>query len=143
MHVNKLLVRQVMTPQVITVMRTDTMEQVGNLFQKHNIHHIPVLDHDNKLIGLVSKSDYLQMLHGKTLFRTPNLDQYNQVIMKTTLVKDIMVEDVVAIDPDRPIAEAIHLFRKNLFRALPVVTEGKLIGILTPYDLMSDHPAPK
>jgi acetoin utilization protein AcuB len=143
MQAKRLVVRQVMTPQVISVSKTDTMELVEKLFQKHNIHHIPVLDSDNKLIGLVSKSDYLRMLHGQTLFRTVKVDEYNKVMMKTTLVKDIMVEDVVAIEPDQPVSEALQLFRKNLFRALPVVSEGKLIGILTPYDLMSEFPFPK
>jgi len=143
MHAEKVIVRQVMTPQVVTVLKTDTMERVDELFQKHNIHHIPVLDKDKNLVGLISKSDYFKMLHGQTLFQLPKVDQYNKVVMQTTLVKDIMVEEVVAIDPEQPVSKALILFRKNLFRALPVVSGGKLIGILTPYDLMSEHPSPK
>jgi acetoin utilization protein AcuB len=131
-------VGQIMTTNVITVSPEDTMEKVQKIFRTNNIHHIPVVD-GKKIIGIISKSDYLKLLHGFTLFKTHKSEEYNDAIMRSLLVKEVMIKQVAVLNPGDSLDMAAGFFRENLFHALPIVDEqtGELVGIVTTYDLLS------
>lgn len=127
----------IMTPNVIVVQPEDTMDVVQDIFRKHNIHHLPVVE-NGEVVGIVSHSDYLKLLHGFTLFRTRKSDEYNDAILRSLLVREVMTKQVVTLGPDDTLELAAGFFRENLFHALPVVDdENMLIGIITTYDLLN------
>lgn len=129
-------IADIMTESVIVVQPTDTMETVQDIFRKHNIHHIPVVE-EGRVVGILSYGDYLKLLHGFTLFKTRKSDEYNDAILRSLLVKEVMTKQVATIRPDDTVEVAAGFFRENLFHALPVVDEeGLLVGIVTTYDLL-------
>lgn len=133
----KMNVGQIMTTEVICLSPEDTMDKVQDIFQTHNIHHIPIID-GNKVVGIISQTDYLKLLHGFTLFKTHDSQAYNNAIMRSLLVKEVMTRQVATVEPDDSLEFAAGFFRENLFHALPVVSEeGNLVGIITTYDLIN------
>jgi len=127
----------VMTTEVITVGPNDTMDKVQDIFRKHNIQHVPIVD-QRKVVGMVSKADYLKLLHGFTLFRTNKSEEYNDAIMRSLLVKEVMTRQVATLRPEDSVELAAGFFRENYFHALPVIDkEMNLVGIVTTYDLLN------
>ncbi|MCB0567368.1 MAG: CBS domain-containing protein, partial [Phaeodactylibacter sp.] len=129
-------VGQIMSTPVITVSPDDTMSKVQDTFRKNNIHHIPVID-KGKVVGIISKSDYFRLLHGFTLFKTEKSNEYNDAIMRSLLVGEVMTKQVATLNPEDSLEMAAGFFRENLFHALPVVDKGKLVGIITTFDLIT------
>lgn len=125
-----------MTEHVITVAPDTVMTAVVDLFKTNAIHHIPVVD-DGKVIGMVSSSDYYKLEHHFTLFRTNHAEAMNQAIFSSLLAKEVMTSPVATVRATDTVQFAADIFKENLFHALPVLDEkGKIIGIITPYDLM-------
>jgi len=129
-------VGQIMSTPVITVTRDDTMSKVQEIFRDNNIHHIPVVE-DHKVVGIISQSDYLRLLHGFTLFRTEKSEEYNDAILRSLLAGEVMTKQVATLSPEDSLIMAVGFFRENLFHALPVVSKGRLIGIVTTLDLLT------
>ena len=125
-----------MSTPVITVSPSDTMDRVQTIFRTNNIHHIPVVE-DGKVVGIISNSDYLRLLHGFTLFRTEKSEQYNDAILRSLLASEVMTRQVATLSPKDSLMMAVGFFRENLFHALPVVDNGKLVGIVTTFDLLT------
>lgn len=130
-------VAEIMTSNVLTLHPIDTMDKVKLIFNEHPIHHIPVVK-DGKVVGIISKSDYLTMLHGFTLFKNSNSDKYNDALLRSLLVREVMTQQVATLRIDETLETAASYFRENLFHALPIVDKaGKLVGIITTYDLVN------
>lgn len=130
-------VGQIMTTEVIFLGPNDSMDKVQQIFKTHNIHHIPIIEED-KVIGIISSTDYLKLLHGFTLFKTHKSEEYNDAIMRSLLVKEVMTKQVATINPEDTVEIAAGFFRENLFHALPVVdANGSLVGIITTFDLIN------
>lgn len=129
-------VGQIMSTPVITIAPDDTMKKVQDIFRMNNIHHIPVTV-NGKVVGIISKSDYLRLLHGFTLFKTEKSTEYNDAIMRSLLVDEVMTKQVATLEPEDTLEIAAGFFRENLFHALPVVSNGRLVGIITTFDLIN------
>lgn len=131
-------IMDVMTTDVITVNANETMDQVSLIFNSREIHHLPVVDSEGKIVGIISKTDYHKLQHGFTLFKSKESQAYNEAIMRSLLASDVMTKQVVTLLPSESISVAVDIFRENLFHAIPVVDEShKLVGILTTYDLLN------
>lgn len=132
------LIKTVMTDTVITVHPHETMDRVQRIFEQNNIHHLPVISSARKVVGMVSKSDYLKLLHGFTLFKAKKSVEYNQAIMRSLLIEEVMTRQVATLKQDDPLLMAAGYFRENLFHAIPIVDDDhNLVGILTTYDLIN------
>lgn len=133
-----LKVSQIMTTDVMFVRPDDTMSKVDEIFRTNNIHHLPVLNSEGVVVGMVSKTDYFKVLHGFTLFRTEKSEEFNKAILRSLLVKEVMTKQVAKLHPDDSIMVAAGFFRENLFHAIPVVDdESKLVGIVSTYDMLN------
>ncbi len=130
-------ISSIMTTNVITISPEDRMDKARDIFQKHQIHHIPVTD-NGKVVGIISHSDYLRLYSSFLLFNEAANEIYNDAIMKKVMVKDIMTKQVAKLQPTDTVELAAGYFRENLFHAIPVVDgENKLVGIITTYDLLN------
>lgn len=131
-------IKNVMTPDAIYVDQFFTMEQVSDIFESKPIHHLPVVDDNLVVVGMISKSDYYKLQHCLTFFKSKKIKDYNSALMRSLLAKDIMTKQVVTLLPESPLSQAFDLFRENLFHAIPIVDEDKhLLGIVSTFDLLN------
>ena len=134
-----------MSRNLVTVKPNELLENIQEKLTMHKIHHIPVVE-EKQFVGLVSQSDLLRMEHHLTVFNTDQAIEQNKAIFSTMLAQDIMVKEIVLLNEEDTITDAVRIFKENLFHALPVVNnEGELTGIITPLDLLNyafdDHPS--
>lgn len=127
-----------MTTDVLFVHPGDTMEKVSEIFSTSHIHHLPVVGEDGRVKGIVSKSDFLRLQHGFTLFKTEKAEEFNKAIFRSLLVEEVMIRQVAKLMPDFTLDYTAGVFRENLFHAMPVVNEhNQLVGIVSTYDLLN------
>jgi CBS domain-containing protein len=119
-------VEQYMTTEIISVHEDEPVDLVANLMEWERIRHVPVEDHDHRLVGLVSYRAILRLLGqgGSEKDSSP------------IAVSEIMRRDPITVGPDAPTLEAIDLMRRHQVGCLPVVQEGRLVGIVTEHDFM-------
>lgn len=149
MSIESALVQDFMTPNPITVRPLDSVETVLKLLEEHHISGLPVVDDNDKVVGIVSETDllfkerpirmplYLTFL-GSVIYLEP-LDKFNQQLRKSLgmLVQDVMTSKLVTVRPDTPISQAANLMLERQINRLPVVDEGNQpVGILTRNDLI-------
>lgn len=129
----------IMTKTVQTVDPKDTMETVHAIFQKANFHHLPVVDKEGTLIGLLSKEDYFSLQDSFTMFRkTENAEAQNLRLFRSLLVEEVMTAKLAVLSPEDTAATALGYFQENRFRAIPIVgADQQLLGIVTPLDLLN------
>ena len=120
------LVGQFMTTDLFTVHPEDVVDLAASLMDWRHIRHVPVEDNEGKLVGLVSHRTLLRMVGQgmRGTERTP------------VAVKDIMITEPVAVTPTTPTLEAIEKMREHRIGSLPVVEDGRLVGIITERDLI-------
>lgn len=120
-------VDQVMRTDIRTVSPEDPVDLVANLMEWHRVRHVPVEDEEHKLVGLVTQRQLLPLV-GRDL---PTRDG------KPAPVSDIMVHDPLTVAPGTASVEAITLMRERRISCLPVVREGRLVGMVTEDDFMA------
>lgn len=129
-------VGEVMTTDLITVQKEGILSEAVEILKQNNFHHIPVVDENGRLCGILSLTDIDRLATGASLFKNPNKDDYDEVIFQTMWIRDVMTKSVVELSPDDTIYDAYEIFCKNQFRALPVVENDSLKGIITPLDIL-------
>lgn len=120
----------IMTTDLITVAPTANLARVRELMQEHRIHHIPVVGDDDSLVGLVTLTNVLAATD--SILR--NTD--NRIHATDVCIKDIMVTEVATVDEHASLRQAALFLEKHRIGCLPVVTEGKLRGIITDTDFV-------
>jgi CBS domain-containing protein len=127
-------VSEYMTHQVITVSAEDPLLTVKEIFDKYNIHHVPVL-HIRKVEGIISKSDLNLFLRG---FSGVEEDQQlDEARLRNYRAKDIMTTRMAKVESTDRMNVVLEVFKINRFHALPVVDNGELAGIITTHDIIA------
>ena len=122
-----------MTKRVIAVNPDDSLAQVRDIFDKNNIHHIPVVRY-KQIVGMISKTDFVHFLHG---FKGNDMDKFiDETRLRSWKVEEIMTKGLAKVDSKEPIRNVLEVFLVNRFHALPIVDEGELVGIVTSFDLI-------
>jgi acetoin utilization protein AcuB len=125
---------QIMTRRPETIAPTDTMETARTIFERFGFHHIPVSEH-GKLSGMLSYTDYLRVL--QDLFGPDHKSAAGDNALKTMYVKEVMTENVLCLQENDTVENALRIFKTNHFHALPVVDiKGHLLGIVTTHDIL-------
>ena len=123
-----------MKTDLVTVSPDDTMKTVEDIFKKAKFHHLPV-EWDGHLVGIVSKSDYLFFKRG---FSEDGSDtRMDNLRLKTRKVKEFMTTGLAHLEPTDKINVALEVFKENLFHAIPVVEDGKIVGMVTTFDVIN------
>jgi len=118
-------VSQFMATDLFTVRQDDIVDFAASLMDWRHIRHVPVEGDDGELVGLVSHRDLLRLV------ATGKLGTGQKVT-----VREIMNAEPITIQPDTPTVEAIRIMREKKVACLPVVREGKLVGLVTEHDLI-------
>ncbi|MFN8339919.1 MAG: CBS domain-containing protein [Saprospiraceae bacterium] len=125
----------IMTPNPICIGINDPLAIADKLFKENRIHHLPVIA-EGKLVGMISKSDFSFFRRG---FSADHIDKVgDEVRLNNYTSKDIMTVGLAKLDPDDKINVALEVFKENLFHALPVVKDGRIVGIVTTLDIIKN-----
>ncbi|TYA75032.1 CBS domain-containing protein [Seonamhaeicola marinus] len=118
---DKRVVKHIMNSDIFSVRKNDSVALVLNMMLWKNIHHMPVINQDVELIGLLSWNDVKAYLD-----HPEKLDESVKSIMKT---------EIITVDEYTPITEAKTLMKEHKINSLPVVSQDKLIGLITSNDV--------
>ncbi|OIO89589.1 MAG: hypothetical protein AUK03_14260 [Anaerolineae bacterium CG2_30_64_16] len=129
-----MLVRDQMTPNPVSGRPDMPVTEAQALMQEHNIRHLPILDADGKLVGLVTQRSLTQAVPSDVKKFSPFVINYVLVRIK---VHNIMVKEVVTIGEDVAIEEAARIMADRKIGCLPVMRDGVLVGIISDNDLFS------
>jgi CBS-domain-containing membrane protein len=135
----------VMTSGVITAGLNATVPEAAKLLAEHGISAVPVVDKDNRVIGMVSEGDLLHRAETGTerrrswwLEMVSSTDKLAGEYIKSHSgnVKDVMTCDVLSVTEDTPVADIAVLLETNRIKRVPVLREGKLVGIVSRANLV-------
>ena len=127
-------VRDVMTQEVTTLKRNDQLSLANDIMQLGRVRHLPVLDEDGRLAGILSQRD----LFRGALAHALGYGQHAQRrMLDSLLVKEVMSGDVITTRPDTPLVEAARVLLERKIGCLPVVGGEQLVGILTEADFVA------
>jgi acetoin utilization protein AcuB len=124
----------IMTRQVVTINPDMSISLVHEIFEKNSFHHLVVVEH-NKVVGVISKSDYLQIRHMLSVSWGGEIRV--QEWFADLCSRDIMTKKPVCIESSDTIGLAADIFMVNRFHCLPVVDDGELAGVVTSHDLLA------
>lgn len=123
-------VRSWMTEKIITITPQTTLPEAQRIMFEHKIRRLPVVKSE-KLVGIVTLGDIREAKPSDAT--TLSIYELNYLIDKLT-AKDFMTSNPITITPDASIGEAARLMVEHRVGALPVVDQGKLVGIITETD---------
>lgn len=127
-----MLVKERMSSPVFTVHPDMPIMDALDLMQKEHIRRFPVVDKRGHLVGIVSKEDIFHAAPSDA--SSLSVWEVNYLISKIT-IKRVMTTNVITIEEDIPLEEAARIMADNKFGGLPVLCEGKVVGIITETDL--------
>jgi CBS domain-containing protein len=123
-------INDIMQTNVITVNRkTPVLEAIGILL-KHNFTGLPVVDKKGHIMGIISEKDVLALamsIHDKTY----------ESDTATALVEDFMTPDVITVEATETLKQVCSNLMKHPFRRIPIVSKGKLVGLVSRKDIIS------
>ncbi len=124
-------VSQFMTSQVFTVSPADNIAETMALMREKKINRLPVVE-KGKLVGIVTDGDLREVSPSPAT--TLSIFELNYLVAKTP-IRDVAVKKVLTCTPDTKIEDAALLMREHGVGALPVLDQGKLVGIITGTDI--------
>jgi CBS domain-containing protein len=127
-------VADLMTKDVTTLLRNDVLSMADDLMQLARIRHLPVLDEETgELAGIVSQRD----LFAGALARAFGYGSVAQRrVQKTIALKEVMTTELFTTTAETPLRDAARTMVKHKIGCLPVLDDGKLVGILTEGDFV-------
>lgn len=127
-------VKDLMRTNVVSLHVGDTLGVAEDIMSMGRIRHLPVVDEDNRLVGLVSQRDLFRASVSSALgFDRDKEHEW----MGRIRVRDIMTKQVVTVDPEAGVSDAVEKFVSDKIGCLPVTdAQGKLAGLLTETDCL-------
>ncbi|MFW5683745.1 MAG: CBS and ACT domain-containing protein [Spirochaetota bacterium] len=125
-------VRSVMTSNPYTVTERDPVTDAQTIMRREKIHRLPVVNGAKKLVGIVSEKDLLYATPSPAT--TLNVYEMSNLLSKLK-VQSVMTEKVITVTSSTLVEDAARMLVDNNIGGLPVVDDGKLVGIVTESDL--------
>jgi CBS domain-containing protein len=143
-----MLARDIMTREVITAYPEERIEEVTRLMLENKISGMPVVDQHEKVVGMITEKDLmvkaseLKVPFYVTLFDSiiflENPLRFNNDLKKYTAsrVKDVMSTKIHGVEEDTPVSKIVEIMQGRGINRLPVLRNGKLVGIITRNDIL-------
>jgi CBS-domain-containing membrane protein len=143
-------VREIMDPDPVTVGPDTPVEEVVGLLREHGLPGLPVVEDDGRLVGIVTEADlvlpdndgdlhipHYVNLFGGTVFLEP-LSRFEERLRKAfaSNAADMMSRDPDTVAPDTSVRDAARLIHESGHNRLPVVEDGRLVGVVTRLDVL-------
>jgi len=123
-----MIIKEIMSKKLVTVDLNQTVEEACDIYKNQKVGCLVVTNQD-EIAGLITERDVIE----RTIC--------NDKDPKTTLVKEIMSADIKTVDAYDRIEEALDIMKTNKIKKLPVVTNNKLVGIITITDIAYTRPS--
>jgi CBS domain-containing protein len=120
-------VKEIMKTDVKTIDPGSSIQQAAELMSEHRIGCIVVVEKE-RMAGIITERDVISKLVAKDLGAS------------TTKVKDIMTTEVIMIEPDSEVSEAADIMTEHGIKKLPVISNNRLVGIVTVVDICAVQP---
>ncbi|HTT72743.1 MAG TPA: CBS domain-containing protein [Thermoplasmata archaeon] len=146
------LVRDIMTHKVVTVDPNDTLRFAATLLSQKGVSGMPVLGSGSQVVGVLSEKDIVRALRDRAGVRSPGglLDLILETsegrqkdllarcrrVLDETKVQTVMSTPAIVVRPDLHAMEAVRMMLLSRINRLPVVENGKLVGIVTRGDVL-------
>ena len=127
-------VSKIMTTDLVTLTINDDLTTAEKYFKKYGIRHIPVVS-GNAIVGILSLTDLLRISFADAVDETE--DSVDTMVYNMFTISQVMARDVVSVSPQTTINEVAQFLSQKEFHAVPVVDDGKLVGIVTTTDLIN------
>jgi CBS domain-containing protein len=114
-----MIARDIMTRRVYTITPEASVQKVAQLLTRNSISGVPVVDTDGKIVGVVTEADVI-----------------GKVDREGLCVADIMSPEVIFVDEETPVGEIARLLVERKIKRVPVMREGKLVGIVCRADIV-------
>jgi CBS domain-containing protein/nitroimidazol reductase NimA-like FMN-containing flavoprotein (pyridoxamine 5'-phosphate oxidase superfamily) len=127
--------REFMTTKVVTVQPSTSISDAGRMLLERDVTALPVVDADGRLLGIVSRSDLVKgrvMSDPRAHLIPISVDDSEP----PHSVEDVMTTDVVTLSPGSDEAEATRLMSEHRVKSIPVVSEGRPVGVVSVTDIM-------
>lgn len=131
-------VSQIMTKELITLHLSQSLYDAENLFQKHKIRHIPVVENE-KLLGVLSYSDLLKISYAdveESESESEDTASVSYVVYDMYSIAQVMTKSPVIAEPETTIKEVVEILAEQSFHSIPIVEDGKIKGIVTTTDIL-------
>jgi acetoin utilization protein AcuB len=115
-------VSKIMSANPVTISPDKRVGQALKLMQKHNIRHLPVVKNDH-MVGWITSRDLREVLLASML--------------EKITVEDVMLKSPITVTPDTTVEEAARMIYEHKIGGMPVLEEGRLVGVITMLDLIS------
>jgi CBS-domain-containing membrane protein len=140
--------RDIMTKEVVTINPEASIADLARLLETLRISGAPVVEQDGRLVGIVTQTDLVKrsrdlklppainILDLHMFLETPSGFKRRLEKMLGDTVKEVMTPEPITIPPDMPVKEIAALMDHKKVHTLPVVDQGKLVGIVGKMDLI-------
>ncbi len=119
-------VRSVMNKNVVIAKKDITLKEATEVMSKLHIGCLLITE-DQKILGIITSTDILKSIA-------------NDKKPETTLAEEVMSKNVITIEPDKTIEDAVNLMLKYKIKKLPVLSEDKIVGMVTTSDIIIVEP---
>ena len=127
-------VEEFMTSELFTMSETDTVNDARKVMTERHIRHIPITDHEDRLVGLVTQRDILAATGPVSVSQENKAPDKGEA---DTLLSDIMMKNVSVVDTNDSLRTAAMYMQSHKYGCLPVVSDGRLAGIITDSDFIA------
>jgi len=144
--------KEIMSAPAISVNENQTLQEVLELLAKHRFSGVPVVDAENKVIGVISDTDIIRYSHQINVIPLSNLSGWispyadisdlasirkGYELLTKTKTSQVMTKKVYTVNEDAEANEVAQLMNRRKINRVPVVnSEGKLVGIITRADMV-------
>lgn len=139
-YVRKLLqevkLKDVIAPKVIAINVDEPFSHVEEKMREFCIRHLPIVDKDNKLVGIITQRDLYRI-------QSPHKDEdgnwfYDKELLDTHILKYVMTPDPFTLSFDNHLSDALLHMVDRKYGCIPIVDEGKmLLGVITQIDILN------
>jgi CBS domain-containing membrane protein len=127
-------VSDLMTTDIFALQDLDTLLTARSVMALAKIRHIPIVDSENSFVGLLTHRDIL----AAAVSRLAEIDQHEQDELDSGIpIREIMRTGARTVPPDMNLRDAAKILLDNKYGCLPVLDEGKLVGIITEADFLA------
>ncbi|UJH68479.1 CBS domain-containing protein [Allomuricauda sp. SCSIO 65647] len=127
-------VSQIMTKNVVTISVTDDLVTAEELFKKHRIRHIPVKS-GNEVQGMLSYTDLMRISFADAI--DEHEQEVDTMVYNMFTIEQVMAKNVISVTSNTTVQDTARFLAQRDFHALPVIDDGKLVGIVTTTDLIN------
>jgi len=139
-YLEETLVENVMEKNVVTINKDMDFTRVCLLFKKYGIHHLLVSNSKNELEGIFTTTDAIHAINNNVI---TNSCQKISCVNEKLLIKDLMTTEILFyLNPKDTLSQALILFQANEIHCIPILEEGKIVGILSFTDLLNQFKDP-